>query len=256
MEEKPKYGWYVKNLIIEFNIIGLIGLVIFIYGFLLGGFVQIILILLGLGITLLFLWPGIGMIRMNLMLLRKIPKINIINRMSALNEIENPQLLDVGCGTGRTAIKIAKVLKKGGHLYGIDIYEKFAIAGNALDTVQKNAQIEMVDDKTSFQYGSATNIPFEDENFDIVNISSVLHELHDPNDQIKAIKEIYRVLKPQGYLYLSEWNRTSRQCIGYCGFCCFVFKKKNYWENLLKKFEFRDINYENIAGFGIFKARK
>jgi SAM-dependent methyltransferase len=181
MEEKPKYGWYVKNLIIEFNIIGLIGLVIFIYGFLLGGFVQIILILLGLGITLLFLWPGIGMIRMNLMLLQKIPKINIINRMSALKEIENPQLLDVGCGTGRTAIKIAKVLKKGGHLYGIDIYEKFAIAGNALDTVQKNAQIEMVDDKTSFQYGSATNIPFEDENFDIVNISSVLHELHDPN---------------------------------------------------------------------------
>jgi ubiquinone/menaquinone biosynthesis C-methylase UbiE len=256
MEEKPKYGWYVKNLIIGFNIIGLIGLVAFIYGFLTEGIVQTILIISGIVTIFLFLWPGIGMISMNLMLLRRVPKINIINRMSALKEVENPQTLDVGCGTGRTAIKIAKTLKNGGNLYGIDVYEKFAIAGNALDTVQKNARIENVDNKTSFQYGSATDIPFEDEKFDIVNVSSVLHEIHNLNDQIKAMKEIHRVLKPQGYLYLSEWNRTSRQCIGFCGIFCLVFKKKEHWEELLKKFEFKDINYENIAGFGLFKARR
>ena len=63
--------------------------------------------------------------------------------------------------------------------------------------------------KTTFQYGSATDIPFENERFDIVNVSSVLHEIHDTNGQDKAMLEIYRVLKPGGYLYLSEWNRTS-----------------------------------------------
>ncbi len=256
MEEKPKYGWYVKNLIIGFNIVGLIGLSAIIYGLFIDGVLQIILIISGLAIVFVFLWPGIGMIMMNLMLLRKIPKIDLIARMKPLDEIDNPQILDVGCGTGRTAIKIAKILKNGGHLFGIDVYSKLAISGNALDTVQNNAQIEKVEDKTTFQYGSATEIPFEDDRFDIVNVSSVLHEVHDTNGQNKAIQELYRVLKPKGYLYLSEWNRASWQCIAFCGLCCFAFKKKEHWEKLLNEYNFKDIQYENIAGFGLFTTRK
>jgi len=256
MEEKPKYGWYVKNLIIGFNIVGLIGLSAFIYGFLIDGVVQIILIISGLAVILVFSWPGIGMIMLNLFLLRKMPKIDLIARMKSIDEIDNPQILDVGCGTGRTAIRIAKALKNGGHLFGIDIYSKFAISGNDLDTVQNNARIEKVEEKTTFQYGTATDIPFEKKNFDIVNVSSVLHEVHDPNGQDKAMKELYRVLRPGGYLYLSEWNRTSWQLIAFSGLCCFVFKHKDYWEKLLKENKFKDIIHENIAGFGIFTARK
>ena len=256
MEEKPKYGWFVKNLIIGFNIVGLIGLFSFIYGFLIDGVVQIILIISGLAVVLVFLWPGIGMIMMHLLLFQKKPKIDLIARMKALDEIDNPQILDVGCGTGRTAIRIAKALKNGGHLFGIDIYSKLAIPGNTLNTVQNNARIEKVEEKTSFQYGSATNIPFEKNSIDIVNVSSVLHEVHDPNGQDKAMQELYRVLKPGGYLYLSEWNRTSWQLIAFTGLCCFVFKHKNYWEKLLKKNKFKDIIYESITGFGIFTARK
>ncbi|MFX1571831.1 MAG: class I SAM-dependent methyltransferase [Promethearchaeota archaeon] len=256
MEAKPKYGWYVKNLIIGFNIIGLIGLSVFIYGFLIDGVVQIIFIISGLAIVLVFLWPGIGMITMHILLLRKMPKIDLIARMKALEEIDNPQILDVGCGTGRTAIRIAKELKKGGLLYGIDIYSKLAIPGNALDKVQNNARIEKVEDRTTFQYGSASNIPFEKNTFDIVNVSSVLHEVHEPNGQDKALQEIYRVLKPDGYLYLSEWNRTSWQLVAFSGLCCFAFRNKEHWEKLLNKYNFKNIRYENITGFGIFTARK
>ena len=256
MEEKPKYGWYVKNLIIGFTIVGLLGLATFIYGIITQGSWGIILIVSGIAMMLVFLWPGIGMIMMHLLLLRKMPKINLLTRMKALDEIENPQVLDVGCGTGRTAIRIAKALKNGGHLYGIDIYSKLAIPGNALDTVQNNARIEKVEDKTTFQYSSATDIPFEKNRFDIVNVSSVLHEVYDPNGQIKAIQELYRVLKPGGFLYLSEWNRTSWQLIAFSRLCCFAFKNKDHWEKLLNKYDFKDITYENIAGFGIFSARK
>lgn len=256
MEEKPKYGWYVKNLIIGFTIVGLLGLATFIYGIITQGSWGIILIVSGIAMMLVFLWPGIGMIMMHLLLLRKMPKINLLTRMKALDEIENPQVLDVGCGTGRTAIRIAKALKNGGHLYGIDIYSKLAIPGNALDTVQNNARIEKVENKTTFQYGSATDIPFEKNRFDIVNVSSVLHEVHDPNGQDKAMQELYRVLKPGGYLYLSEWNQTSWQLIAFSGLCCFAFKNKDHWEKLLYKYDFTDITYENIAGFGIFTARK
>ncbi|MFX1328301.1 MAG: methyltransferase domain-containing protein [Promethearchaeota archaeon] len=256
MEEKSKYGWYVKNLIIGFNIIGLIGLSTFIYGFFIDNIMRIILIFLGLAFILIFLWPGIGMTIMNLILLQKTQKIDLVVKMKALDEIKNPQILDVGCGTGRTAIKIAKALKNGGHLYGIDIYSKMAIPGNALDTVQNNARLENVEHKTTFQYGSATDIPFEDNRFDIVNASSVLHEVHEKDGQDKALQELYRVLKPSGYLYLGEWNRISWQCIAFCGLCCYAFKNKEHWDKLLNKYNFKDIKYENIIGFGIYTARK
>ncbi len=252
-EEKPKYGWYVKNLIIGFNIIGLLGLIAFIYGFLICDFFNIILLILGIAIMLVFLWPGIGMVMMHLLLLGRL---SLVTKMNALDKIDNPQILDVGCGTGRTALSIAKELKNGGHLYGIDIYSKLAIPGNALERVQKNAQIEKVDNKTTFQYGSATEIPFENDKFDIVNASSVFHEVHDSNGQNIAMQEVYRVLKLGGYFYLSEWNRKSWQCIAFGGICCFAFKNKNHWENLLKINNFRDISYENRAGFGIFVAKK
>ncbi len=253
-KENPKYGWYVKSLIVGFNIIGIIGLLIFIFGFIIKELLGIILHISGSILIIIFLWPGIGMFMMHILLLNKFD--SVINRMNALNEIENPQILDVGCGTGRTAIRIAKTLKNGGHLFGIDIYSKMAIAGNALDTIQNNARIEKVEDQTTFQYGSATEIPFEENRFDIVNVSSVLHEIHDPNGQDKATKELYRVLKPGGYLYFSEWNRISWQCITFFGLCCFVFKKKKYWESLLKKNNFKEITSENMAGFEFFAARK
>jgi ubiquinone/menaquinone biosynthesis C-methylase UbiE len=256
MKEKPKYGWYVKNLIIAFNLVGIFGIFAFISGLLLRGILQIILIILGLVGALVFLWPGIGMIIMNLFLLRKIPKIDLITRMKALKKISSPQILDVGCGTGRTTIRIAKALNNEGHLYGIDIYSKLAIPGNALETVQNNARIERVENKSTFQYGSVTDIPFEENRFDIVNASSVLHEVHNVNEQNKAVQEIYRVLKTEGYLYLGEWNRTAWQLIVFTGLCCLVFKHRSYWENLLKEVKFKDITYENIAGFGIFIARK
>ena len=252
-ENKPKYGWYVKNLIIGFNIIGLLGLTAFIYGFLIDGTLKIILFISGLVTMLVFLWPGIGMVMMHLLLLSRI---SLVAKMSALDKTDNLQILDVGCGTGRTAIRIAKELKNGGQLYGIDIYSKLAISGNALEAVQNNARIEKVENRTIFQYGSATDIPFENDKFEIVNASSVFHEVRNLNGQNKAMQEVYRVLKPGGYFYLSEWNRTSWQCVAFGGICCFAFKNKKHWEKLLKNNNFKDITYENTAGFGIFVARK
>jgi len=253
LDEKPKYGWYVRGLIIGFTFVGLIGLILFMLGYFLQGFWGIILIISGMTIIFIFLWPGLGMIIMHLALLTNV---SIVDKMTMLKELDNPQILDVGCGTGRTALRIAKELEGGGHLFGIDIYEKLAISGNALKTVQNNARIEGVVDKTTFQFGSATEIPFEDNKFNIVNISSVLHEVHDPSGKEKSMKELYRVLKPGGTLYFSEWNRKSWKCIAFMGLCCFVFKRKDYWYNLLKKHNFKEISYNEMSGFGLFIAKK
>ena len=100
---------------------------------------------------------------------------------------------------------MAKNLKNGGHIHGIDIFDR-SLSHNALETVRMNAKLENVDDKTTFQHGSATDIPFEDNFFDVVNISYVLHEIRD---KPQVLREIIRVLKLGGNLYLTELQRAS-----------------------------------------------
>ena len=252
-KRKPQYGWYVKNLVIGFTITGLIGLILTIFGTYLENWLRYAFLISGISIMLLFLWPGFGMSLMNIILNRRNSP-GIENEL--LKSIESPKILDVGCGTGRTAIKIAKSLRNGGHLYGIDIYSKVAIGGNALETIQKNARLEGVDDITTFQYGSAIEIPFDDELFDMVNFSSVLHELHMEGGLDKALNEAFRVLKPGGCLNIGEWNRTSWQLIAYCGIFCFVFKKYRYWLSLIKSHGFDIKEQKRDGGFHMFSAIK
>ncbi|TXT66175.1 MAG: hypothetical protein BAJALOKI1v1_320009 [Promethearchaeota archaeon] len=252
-QEKPKYGWYVKNLIITLLIFGILGISVFLFGLFSEGLLKFILVPIGIIIMVVCLWPGIGMTILNLTLGESF---DVDKEMAAINELQSPQILDIGCGTGRTAIKIAKSLKNGGHLTGIDIYSRLAIGGNALQTVEHNAELENIAEKTTFQYGEATKIPFESEKFDIVNMSSVLHEIHNPDDQQKVLNEIYRVLKSNGVFYISEWNRNSWQLIAMMGIFSFVFKPKEYWLKLLESHGFAIENYNLKQGFGIFSVRK
>jgi ubiquinone/menaquinone biosynthesis C-methylase UbiE len=251
-EEKPKYGWYVKNLILAFNLVGSFGLIAFIIGLMLQEMLGVILSIIGIALMVLFFWPGIGLTVMNIILSKDDSE---VRGMDILSKIQSPMVLDIGCGTGRTAIKIAKSLPKGSHLNGIDIYNVNAISGNSLATVNQNAELEGVNDKTTFQYGTATEIPFEDNKFHIVNLSSVLHEVHGYEDKERAMKEIHRVLKPKGFLLIGEWNRYSWQLILYSGILCIVFQKRKYWDDLIRTHGFKILNYENLGGYGLFTAQ-
>ncbi|MFX0070674.1 MAG: class I SAM-dependent methyltransferase [Candidatus Hermodarchaeota archaeon] len=252
-QKKAKYGWYHINVMFFLGFLGIIGLGAIILSFLFEGVLSIILMLSGIIVILIFLWPAIGLLALNLysgnlfVLESKIP---------VIEEFKAPKILDVGCGTGRISINLAKNLKNGATITGIDIYDEKAITGNSLETIQKNAKIEGVSDKTHFQYGSATNIPFEDNTFDIVNISFVMHEFSRNNSQDIAMREIYRVLKPNGYFLLGELTRSSWQMLLISGVFVLNYKKQQYWTQLLEKHGFKEISYDDNGGFGIFQAKK
>jgi SAM-dependent methyltransferase len=91
--------------------------------------------------------------------------------------------------------------------------------------------------------------------FDIVNLSSVLHEVHDYEDKKKAMKEIHRVLKPKGYLLIGEWNRYSWQIILYTGIVGIVFQRTKYWNDLIRKQGFTILNYENLGGMDFSRLK-
>jgi len=212
--------------------------------------INIILLVIGIVISIVFLWPALGLLFGNIL----IPRME--NNFDFLKGFSSPKILDCGCGTGLHAIKLAKELTNGGFLEGIDIYDTRAISGNSLQRVQKNAQLEGVIDKTHFQAGSITEIPFEDYSFDIISVQSVLHELHEKGDDIKALKELHRVLKDDGLLNIGEWNRNSIQCVGMCGIFVAIFKSMNHWERKIQENGFKIFKREINSGFINYFAKK
>lgn len=109
------------------------------------------------------------------------------------------RILDVGAGTGRFVIPFAK---KGYDTYGIDISENMLqIAKNKAGDLP-NLHLEKA---------NAKNIPFPDNYFDFITSYRVL--IHIPDYEI-VVKEMYRILKPDGYVLVEFNNKYSLSGIG------------------------------------------
>jgi cyclopropane fatty-acyl-phospholipid synthase-like methyltransferase len=102
-------------------------------------------------------------------------------------------VLDVGCGVGQTAVLLVK--RCGCHVTGVDISE------GMIKSATERARKHGVTDKTEFRQGEISNLPFNDDRFDVVLSESVTTLALD---HAKAIREYVRVLKPGGVLGLNE----------------------------------------------------
>lgn len=92
---------------------------------------------------------------------------------------QGKKILDVGCGTGL----LLKELEKFGEVHGLDC------AQEAIDYCKKRGLAESV------KKGNILDIPFDDEQFDIVTALDILEHLEDES---RALKEINRILKKNG----------------------------------------------------------
>jgi SAM-dependent methyltransferase len=101
------------------------------------------------------------------------------------------RVLDVGCGTGVTAITAARL---GAHVIAIDLTPQL------LDRARENSRIAGV--AVEFQEADAETLPFPDQNFDVV-ISQFAH-MFAPRPEV-ATAEMLRILKPGGTIAFSTW---------------------------------------------------
>lgn len=108
-----------------------------------------------------------------------------------LKNTAGKRVLDYCCGTGVQAVKMAKL---GAHVYGIDI------SNNEIDSAVNRAKENRVENKTIFQVMDAEAMAFQDDFFDVVVCTGVLHHL----DLDNAFPEIARVLKPGGSVICVE----------------------------------------------------
>ncbi|MFC6230830.1 class I SAM-dependent methyltransferase [Paenibacillus allorhizosphaerae] len=99
------------------------------------------------------------------------------------------RILEVGCGTGRTACYLAK---NGYAVTGLDIREEM------LAKARQRASAEKLN--VTFVQGSIDDLPFPDRSFDIVLAESVTNFANIP----MALSEYFRVLTPGGTLFDRE----------------------------------------------------
>ena len=103
--------------------------------------------------------------------------------------------LDIGCGNGALTIKLAQKHEKALAI-GIDYWGKnWEYSKN---TCERNAEIEGVSERVTFQKASAVSLPFDDGYFDAAVSNFVFHTVSSLKDKRELIREALRVVKKGG----------------------------------------------------------
>ena len=110
-------------------------------------------------------------------------------------DLSGKRLLDFGCGCGGALVHIATT-------HAIDTLVGIDIEAEVVDRAREIAAEKGIDDKVTFETVSPDNIPFPDNSFDAVfSKDSLIHVV----DKKHILTEIFRVLKPGGWLVAGDW---------------------------------------------------
>ncbi len=100
---------------------------------------------------------------------------------------EGDSILDIACGNGRLLNMFEKKCAIKG--YGADISDKMV------------EQAQLLNPSMQFAVGRCEELPFEDGTFNAITVCAAYHHFPDVDG---FAKEAYRLLKPQGKLYIAD----------------------------------------------------
>jgi ubiquinone/menaquinone biosynthesis C-methylase UbiE len=104
---------------------------------------------------------------------------------------EKSSVLDIGCGKGFMLVDFLKAIPK------------LQISGIDISTYAIENSHELV--KSKLRVANCSNLPFEDNSFDLVISINTIHNL-DERGCIKSLQEIERVKKGHSYVVVDGWE--------------------------------------------------
>lgn len=114
-----------------------------------------------------------------------------------LNLQQGHTVLDVGCGTGASAIPAAEYVGPLGHVIGVDLAEELLKLAR-----QKVSERRL--SSTDFQLADMTDLEFPESHFDAV--VSVFSLFFVP-DMAAQVKKLWGLVKPGGVLAVTTWGK-------------------------------------------------
>ena len=102
-------------------------------------------------------------------------------------------VLDYGCGPGGYVVAVSELIGESVRVYGLDLNPLATKRVEKINMKRQIANVETIcsDCKTGLQ----------GDNLDVVFLYDIFHMLSDPNE---VLKELHRVLKPNGILSFSD----------------------------------------------------
>jgi ubiquinone/menaquinone biosynthesis C-methylase UbiE len=129
----------------------------------------------------------------------RLPRLNILEEVGIKPGF---QVLDYGCGPGSYIIPLAQLVGKSGKIYALDIHPL------AIKKVQDIASKKQLANVETILSDCQTGLP--DNSLDVVLLYDIFHHLSDPDG---VLKELHRVLKPDGILSFSDHHMKENEIV-------------------------------------------
>jgi ubiquinone/menaquinone biosynthesis C-methylase UbiE len=110
-------------------------------------------------------------------------------------------LLDAACGAGNYSLAAAEYIGTGGAILAVDLWAE------GIEQLQKTAAAKGLKQIKTMAADLGRRIPLADGEVDICLLATVLHDLKEVNSHEGALREISRVLRPEGQLAVIEFRK-------------------------------------------------
>ena len=110
-------------------------------------------------------------------------------------------VLDMGCGTGTYSIAMAKIIGDGGRVHAADLWEE------GIEQLRERVERRGLKNVKSIVADVSRALPLPGEEFDLILMATVLHDLKEAGVQDGALAEARRLLKRHGIFAVVEFKK-------------------------------------------------